>query len=537
MLPQVQEYLEHLAEPRPRFDLVDLEGFPYSEWNRLTSRYTELESWYSGDALDETVERQGKEVELYPVKVNPLRRTVEQHTYYLFGQFKQDDRPLVYPKVNPLDTTNKAQVDSAKELEDILYRVWSESNGRAIQWQNGAQSQLYGGNIFRLVYDPLDPLRTIPIRIESIHPKSFVCIPDGRDLWRIREAWFVRPVNHDEALEHGVAISSEEQPWLIEHQTNSTYECTINGNPASRLVNGSWKSLSGANPWGFVPAVYIPHIRVYGFYGETFVDTVTGIIREMNLRIADFGDAVTADAHRYLGMRNVAGAPNIQQLAPGLYAVNLHSNPMITGAEAEPDLFSLGETRASDPMRILIELLYSMYRRLVAVPPVADGEDEGSQRSGLTLATRMISLISHTDAERIFWSTGLNLLTRMLIKMLLMLPDTVQNVGVKPEHLLFPVRQEWAPVLPRDREVIVQEAVALMGSKLGSIERLLDLLGVDNPSEERDLILKDLKTILETEAKATAQAQPKQEEAPGMKGSSSEAAKGTPAREQNQKGQ
>ena len=536
MLPRIQDFLDQLVEPKPSFSLQDLDAFPYSEYNSNLTRYSELESWYTGEALDETVERQGKEVELYPVKVNPIKRTVEQHTYFLFGQVKQDDRPLVYPKINPLDATDDAQVKSAKDLEDILLRVWTESNGRANQWQNGAQSQLYGGNIFRLVYDPIDPLRTIPIRIESIHPKSFVGIPDGRDIWRVRECWIVRAINHQEALEHGVTIPESEQPWLVEHLTNTLIEVSVNGTPASRLVDGKWIPLSGENIWGFVPVVYIPHIRVYGFYGETFIDCVQGIVKELNLRLADFGDAITADAHRYLGMRNVSGAPTIQQLAPALYAVNLHSNPMMTGQEAEPDLFELGNARASDPMKTLIDLLYLVYRRLVAVPAVADGEDEGSQRSGLTLVTRMISLISHTDSERIFWTTGLNLLTRMLIKMLLMLPDSLRkSVGVKPEHLLFPVRQEWAPVLPRDREMIVQEVVALMQAKLGSIERLLDLLGVDNPSEERDMILKDIEELSEIEAEAQAKANPPLPPVAGVKGNSDSAAKGTPAREANQK--
>lgn len=530
MLPQIQEFFENLVRPRPEFSLQDLENFPYSEYNRNMSRYTRLESWYSGEALNETVERQGKEIELYPVKYNPLPRTVEQHTYYLFGQVRQDERPLVYPKVNPPDTTNEGQIKSAKDLEDILYRLWSESNGRAIQWQNGAQSQLYGGNIFRLVYTPKDPLRTIPLRIESIHPKSFIGIPDGADFWRMRETWIIRAINHREAFEHGVSLDDNIQPWMIEHTTDDGIEVTINGEPARR--NEKW--LTRENRYGFVPQVYIPHIRVYGFYGETFIENVQGVIREMNLRLADYGDAVTTDAHRYMKMKNVSGTPTVQQIAPGLYAINLHSNPYITGNEKEPDLEEVGTNRASDPMQKLGESLLSIYRRLVAVPGIADGEDEGSQRSAATLVTRMISLVSHTDSERIFWTTGLNLLTRMAVKMLLMTPGDVlevKNVAVKPEHVLYPIRHEWAPVLPRDRELLVQEAATLMAGKLGSIERLLDTLGVDNPSEERDKILKDLKEL----QKLMTPPQPEgQAEKRGIQGSSQEAAKGTPAREANQ---
>jgi hypothetical protein len=118
--------------------------------------------------------------------------------------------------------------------------------------------------------------------------------------------------------------------------------------------------------------------------------------------------------------------------------------------------------------------------------------------------------------------------------MLLMTPGDVlevKNVAVKPEHVLYPIRHEWAPVLPRDRELLVQEAATLMAGKLGSIERLLDTLGVDNPSEERDKILKDLKEL----QKLMTPPQPEgQAEKRGIQGSSQEAAKGTPAREANQ---
>ena len=522
----LSRYLDQLTHPRPPFTIEGLVDFPSQEWNRNLIRYSELESWYDGSVLDETVERQGKEIEVYPVKINPIPNTVEKHTYFLFGQVEQDERPLVYPKITAPDLSDDAQVKSAKALEDLLYRVWSENNGRATQWTGGAQSNTYGGCVFRVDYDPFDPLKTVPIRIDIIHPKFFLGIPDGTNLWKLREAWIIRPINHAEAKEFGVTVAPDIEPWMSEHYTKSSYECLINGDPAYRFLKGDWVPLSGENIFGFVPVVYIPHIRVWGFYGETFIENVQGIVKELNLRAADYGDAVTTDAHSYLGMKNVAGAPTVLQIAPGLYAINMKSAPDFTGQAKDPDLFEIRKPSASAPMENLVDLLYEYYRRAVNVPAVVEGEDEGSQRSGLTLVTRMISLVSHTDTERIFWTTGLNLLTRMVIKILL-----VKNVDqVFPEHLTFPIRQEWAPVLPRDREVIVNEVVALMGAKLGSINRLLEVLGVENPKEERGQILEDLKEITETEAEATAKAQP-----PQMPQSSSSAAKGTPAREKNTK--
>ena len=524
VLDQVNIFLEQLRKPKPEWRLTDIDGFPETEYHRRMGKYNEVESWYDGTALDEEIERQGKTVELYPVKLNPLQSAVQKHTQFLFGQLEESDRPLVYPRVLPRKTDSEEEKSLAQEAEDALYQAWWENNGRAIQWKSGGQSQIYGGCIFRIVYEPDDPLRTIPFRIETIHPKNFIGVPDGDDFWNLREAWIVRPINHAEASAHDVTVDPSDSPWMVEHWTRDYIETVINGVPAKRFVAGKWVDLTGPNLWGFIPIVYIPHIRVYGFYGENIVDAVTGIIKELNLRIADYGDAVTVDSHSYLGMKNVEGAPQVQTLAPGLNTINVLGKPNITGSEGEPDIWELRKPAASEPMYKLVELLYLMFRRLVFIPSVIDGEDEGSQRSGLTLTTRMISLTSHTDAERIFWTTGLDLLNRMLLRMM----QVKKVAGITNAHLRLRIRQEWNPVLPRDRDAIVNEAVALMQAKLGSPETLLETLGIEDAPEEVNKILDFWKELVDMGLEGNNNQFGQQ--TGGVAQSSTNAAKGTPAK-------
>lgn len=497
---QTTGYLDRIErKPLPTFALSDMENFPFEEFQSRLSLYTEMEQWYSGEALNETIQQQDKDVELYPVRVNPLKGAVEKHTHFLFGQVTVDDHPLVNPRIVPAEDSDGGR-SQAEEVESVLTQVWFENQGRATQWENGAASQVYGGCIWHVVYDPFDPLLTIPIRVETIHPKYFVGVPYAGNMWKLREAWIVQPISAVDAALYGVSVDYDEECWLIQHYTETDYEVTVNGIPATRMVNGQVEQISGPNVWGFVPVVYIPHIRVLEFYGENIIDVAKGIVKEINLRIADYGDAVTVDAHAYLGMRNVQGAPTIQNLAPGVFAINIGNNPGITGQDADPDLFELRKQMASSPMKDLVDLLYSMYRRLVNVPAVVDGEDEGSQRSGLTLAMRMISLTSHTEAERIFWTTGLTLVNRMILRML----AVKQEVGITIEKAALRMKMEWAPILPRDREMIVTEAVSLMSAKLGSPERLLEMLGVDNIPAERDLIMKFWEEVTSMEAEAAA---------------------------------
>lgn len=494
MFQNLSSFLDNLRDhDLPPFSLEDLPNFPYAEFQRNQSRYRESEIWYTGKALElEVTTQAGKEVDRYPVRVNPIRNQVHKHAKFLFGEVQQDERPLVYSRVMPMPG-NETSRDDAEYAQDVLNRVWWESNGRAIQFENGALAQIYGGCVFKLSWDVLDPMRTIPIRIENPHPKFFVGKPRANDYWDLDEAWIINEILPPDAAVNGVMLDGDQTGFLIEHWTRSQYDVTVNNLPAQRMINGQWIPISGINPWGFVPVVYIPHIRVNGFYGENDIDSVVGVVKELNLRIADFGDAVNIDSHVYLASVNVTGSPQMQHWAPGLNVINLGSSNGITGQEKDPDLFEARKASASESMETLVKLLYDIYRRLSNFPAVADGEDEGSQRSGLTLALRMISMTAHTDIERIFWSTGLNRIARMILRML----QIKGEAGITMAHAALSVRQEWAPVLPRDREMVVQEAVQLMAAKLGSPERLLRLLGVDDTEEEKDLILAFWKELAE----------------------------------------
>jgi hypothetical protein len=484
----------------PAFSLNDTPNFPYSEYNKRNTLYIENERWASGEILRETVSVNNKEVQRFPVEINPVPGIILKHAYALFGESNQDDRPLVYPRVLTKDKTKK---DLAHEAEEMLYRVWWESNGRSIQFENGIMSQTYGGCVFQLSWDPLDTLRTIPLRIDNPHPKYFIGRPSANDMWRLQEAWIVKPVTAQEAAQNGIDPNSiiDDVAWQVEHYTNSRYETTINGIPVRRYIgNDEWLALDTFNPWGFVPVVYIPHIRMgSSFYGINAFDPARGLIKELNRRVADFGDAVSVDSHAYVGMRNVQGAPKVQQIAPNLFAVNVGGATNITGDADKPDLFEIRRPSASAPMQTLIDELNDEIRRATNVPKVADGEDEGSQRSGLTLAMRMWPLVSHTNTERVFWTSGLDLVNRMILKML----SIKGEQGITIDHTTLRIKENWFPVLPRDREMTVNEAVSRMGANLGSLDHLLGMLGdVDDIDEEKKLIIEYIKQIAEITAKA-----------------------------------
>ena len=488
----------------PTFALSDIQDFPVEQDEANEARYIEYEDWYSGATLEETVTQNGKEVEIYPVKINPIRGAVMKHAAVLFGDIEDDGRPLVTPRI--VQNGDGEEEEMAKAAEDALNMLWYENHGRAIQLRNGILSQYMGGCVFKLTYVPEETWRTIPIRIELIHPRNFIGIADASDFWRLRRGWIVRLITKELAKEYGVVVDND-HAYYVEDWTPQYYRVLIDGQIASMPIPGSFserRDLAGTNPWGIVPMTYIPHIRTKGFYGESIVSGLEGIVKEINLRAGDYGDAVSDDAHVWLAMRNVNGTPRTIEVAPGLKVLDLKSSPSVTGNENKPDIFPLKQAMASESMGKLWDRLYDQFRRDSFVPAVADGEDEGSQRSAMTLAFRMWPLVGHINMERTLWTTGLNWFNTMALRMMAtkdLIKGQMSKMGLKPitmEHSRLRMRQDWSQMFPRDRETVINEITARAAADAGSIDTLLELAGdIENIEAEKDKIVAWKKLITE----------------------------------------
>jgi hypothetical protein len=475
--------------------LRDVDGFPYEAYSRQLQKYRIAEDWFTGRALD-VASKPSDALDLYPLRINPLISTVLKHGYTLFGEVEDDGRPLVRPRL--ITTGDDADKELAEDAEEVLFRIWWESNGRAIMQENGILSQIYGGCVFKANYVPWDLWRTIPIMIERINPKGFVGVPSASDMYRLAEAWIVKRISSVEAKEYGYT-GSDPNPWWIERWGQDTFEYKINDKPV--IKNG--KIIGGENPNGFVPIIYIPHIRINAFLGMNAIDHLYGMVKELNLRFADYGDAVNDDSHAALAMKNTQGAPRTVKVGTR-EVIDLGSAVGITGNEPDPNMWEVTKARASAAMKDLTAEIFRQYRRDAFIPAVADGEDEGSQRSGMTLAIRFWPLGSHISTERVFWTAALDVFQTQILKM-----AAIQGIGGMTEkHTTFRMKQKWAPILPRDREADVQEWVQRASADLGSIEHLLELTGdIEDIDEQRKLILKwieDKETIVAKIAKEYA---------------------------------
>lgn len=504
MFPQLTSIWERRDEGSD-FVLKDIEGFPYEEWSDLKSSYTEAEQWFTGVRLEK---RNKKDQEMYPLKVNPMIGTCLKHAYMLFGEPQDDGRPQVYSKLSGDDE------EAVTHAEETLRKVWQQSNGRATLIEAGILSQMYGGSIIKLNWNgfDLDPLNDLnQCRLESVPAPQFFGIHYPGDYYRLKEAWIIKKISDSQARSLGYNATDYEDNYHVEYWNERIFWQKINGQLLTKTVNGEQYALGGENEFGFVPIWYIPHLRVGTFFGINTFDHILGLIKEINLRYADYGDAVNDDAHSTLVGVNISGSPQVKKIGGGMEYIDIGSARNITGNEPDPSLEEVSKTtKSSTAMKSLSDVLYDQYRRDAAHPAVADGEDEGSQRSGLTIAMRFYPMTSHVGMERYFWTPALDRINKAILKVL-----EVKGKGdIQEKHLKLDIKQKWAPMLPRDREADVREWVERASANIGSLETLLEQTGdIDDIPSELERIYTHIKRVAEIEAEAEAKAMAAQFEA------------------------
>jgi len=485
MLRSISEVIQEFLY-EPTFNLSQIPDFPWEDYLNQRRAYFEAERWFDGKMWEETIQTEksaGEKYDLYPTRINPLNNTIQKHAYMLMGETEPSDKPLVVTKI----VAAQEQLEAAQHAEDLINTVYWQSGGRAVQIRNALLSQIYGGCIFKLTYLPWETERIWPFAIETILPKEFIGYPQGGDPYRLNEAWVFKQIHPRLAKDYGfVEASPRTAVWYTEHWTRDLCEICVNGQPVQVRINKEMTELPTENPFGFVPLVYIPHIRVSRFYGENVIDNLKGLINELNRVFGDFEDAVNDDSHPIRTVANTNGQIRMERISPFLEVVQLGSNQDLSGNGPEPNMKEIHTPSANGAMDQLLDQLWEQYSRDSFVPEVANGTGEASQRSGTAMGTRFWPLLAHAGIERFFWTPGLDLIANYLLRMF----DTKKIGGLDPNVLKLRTKQMWAPMLPKDRESFVNELVNRSTTDLGSIDHLLEMTGdVDNIEEEKGRML------------------------------------------------
>lgn len=472
-------------------------GFPIYLWQDQSARYIEYWRWFTGEILEEVVGQtaDGKPVFRYPLKINPVRDFARKHTAILFGEVTDTSTPLITSQVRPktiFRNPSESAKTTAKFLEDVTNEVWTQSYGRSKQQENGLLSQFLGGSVFQISYQPWRKDLLIPIVVKNIYPNYFLPLWSSDDYYDLLEAWVVYLIDPVQAMmQFGVEPSGMRPAVYAEHWTKDYMQAAINGTPlVTTYPDGTTINYEKvANPFGFVPFVYTPRFREGSFYGSSFVPDIQGLALEYNARTADVGDAMQRTAHpRYTGT-DLPGEIRTRKLDDkGFEAVDLGSTSPLNDAKAE--IKALDPPKWNEAYSRHSSDLWTQMQRQGGLGPIAYGEDEGSQRSALTLAFRMWPSTVIAGAQRTNWTDGMIRLNQMILNMAQIKGLRVDSQSVPADFSKrFEISPQWLPKIPRDREALVNEMGLRVPMGTASPEHAMEAFGdVKDVDEERDQI-------------------------------------------------
>lgn len=451
------------------------DAYPNMLWSEQHERYALWMKYYTGEILDELADpNKSNSGKKYPLRINLAKQIATTNSYAVLGEWDEN-----------VFTWKGLGTEGGKEADlDFLSEVSRRSRLNSLYIRQVLTHSVLGGMVWGIQTSPAG------LRWISVPPENFFPVFSAFDE-ELLECFISRPISSREAhlrwpnLFPGVG-SLDETLMYVSHWTRESCETTV----GNELVE--------VRPTidGIIPYVYIPRIGVVGErYGESVIEDIRGLQDELNARMADLGDSVVRETHRPLmfsnlpnGLRGIKRTDEFIDLGMGLG----NSSPTV-----HDYTLSSVPTVATEFMGDLVNFV----RHAGNTPPVAFGEDEGSQRSGMTLVLRMWPLLQAARNSRGFIADGMTELADKTLRL--------GRVGgwadgrIKGGSLYAP---DFAPMLPRDREQLVNEVVQLSSVELISPERALDLLNV--PEDERAKELARLQAIQE-EARAYKQEQMK----------------------------
>jgi hypothetical protein len=455
---------------------------------------------------------------LFPVQLNPIYTAAMIHRQTLFGEVPDTQitpfKPRAIPKTLASDRTDDREVDkkakkTAQYATDVIERILYHSDIRSMALNAGFVSQALGGAVFKVSYEPWNRNlpKGLPVRIHEVEPEFFLPIYGVTDRWHLLGCRLGRMIDRYEAKERYGVNTENDSVLYLENWSRQGVKITVDGEPASIRIGNNIVPLSRPLDWGFVPFVYIPHEIIGQFYGVPIVHEMANLLKEYNGRVADVGDAVRNSIERLIILTNAdPGDIRIKNMESGIRIIA--TGREMSGTQGKKvDL--VGSVDLPQGTMDYIDFLRKEVWHGLNTPAVAYGEDEGSQRSALTLAFRMWPLTSHVRTERSLWTTGWQILCDYALRILAdkqsgdygdLAEGTPWKVG--EEHLGHMFTMDWAPMIPRDRESEINQLILRHQDEQLSTEGAMEKAGdIQDIAEELERVTAEREERLKTEAK------------------------------------
>ncbi len=427
-------------------DLGDITNQTAEDWQAHYQLLLEYNKYFTGAVFKEKVPiEKGADEEdaplLYPVGINIVRMLALSQADAVFGTWNEEIFRFGV-------RTDEEETDTDKKAIQLASEIMFGSDISSLAWELEVDRNVYCGGAFKIVFDIASPGH---IKWRRVKPGSFYPIYDPDDPDKLLEVYIYVEMTREQAKAKYGINSTNDVVARVEHWTSSTYENKVDGKRID--------AYSGVNPWGVVPFVYIPRMRTSNWWGDALTAELMEPQDEINMRIADLGEAINYNAHPIRWGRNLP-----RSFSPGNFPI------------ASDMLWDLGKTLGQSPPPEVgvieiknpvsegafnyVEFLYDWSRTSSFSPPIAFGEDEGGgQRSGATLEIRMWPLIRAVKRSRGYLEAGY--LRALNISAKILKQKKLRTDALNPilESRLVP---HFAEIMPRDHGATVDEVVKLL---------------------------------------------------------------------------
>ena len=429
-----------------------------------------------------------------PLGIRYVPKVIGKHVHYLFGEWEND---IVDWVVTPMEDSDGQSQETASAISRAIYRVMRRANANELIMKGAFDGAIYGDSVFKIRYDP----RVVGASFETVLPEYY------HALWH--------PLDVGQTLEAVIAYNLDRQTAFQMFGTigNQTYRQPLSLlDPGFAIVWEHWTPQSCTlvvddqvvkdepNPYRPIPEpdqlplpAWIPYVHIANqalngeYYGFGDAEPIFELQDELNMRIADFGDMINYHAHPIIILNNFFGRQ--EDLRAG--------NDLVWDFGREGSAEYLEWKGAPPAVMEYIELLMTLIFDTSSLTSVAFGRGEQSQASGNALVTQMLPIVELVRRKRASWGPRLGDLARHLLElesMSMTKERFADRYQFDPAWLAdYAIAPKWAPILPRDRESVVNENVALLVNKARSVVTSLKALGTDDPEAEREKIIADLK--------------------------------------------
>lgn len=459
-------------------DLDNVSQVTRNTWEAQAALRDEWRRYFTGDIFDEEVPLEVGVDEaaplLYPVGMNLVKLLCTAQADALFGEWEDD---IIRWKIRQDEKEDLAGQQAIKMATKIL----AANHAPKLLFQMALDREIYGGCALKI-----SPLLHMPghIKWSRIDLNEFYPIWDPEDPDILLEAFIVQVMTAEQArAKYGMDPKGDEV-FRVEHWTRDRFKTEIDGKVIS--------AFSGINPWGVVPIVYIPRMRTTLWWGDALTPDIMPVQDEVNMRVADIGEAINYNAHPTRYGYNLPRTFN---------AVNFPLGPSsfwdlgrVMGNSPEPTV-GIMEVKhpVSEGSLEFITFIYNWSRTSAFAPPIAFGEDEGGgQRSGRTLEIRMWPLLRAARRSRAYMGAGLQ--RAMDISGRILQQKDLGSSFAVARLLDRTVVPDFWPLMPKDVQATVDLIVKLLGTPVPSIslETACKLMGYGPAEVARiELMLKD----------------------------------------------